>query len=758
MHFSLNQYHGATEVIDENLSENDGEENLKKLKQEADQINDDRYKNMDNKLREEKDALIELVQHEGEEKHAAEMKVKEKVEDVDGKLCPPSDKPPEVNEELTKLDTQLKGILKVSDSKQNVQDTDTGGVVQIVASHPVKHDSRPPLPEKPSPAKIDGAMGKLNRTLPQVEKLDSAVNKTSAEKVTDLHKASAFRDGGAGSGKPAPASGNESAQPKTHSVKHLVRSFERVSRDKDTLELPKATSVPENMSDRHSNVGVPRRQSEPSCNIVENAFPEHLISRAQLTFAIMQTDDRTHTMGDDNADENATRAAPFTQASQWQGVSGFASSTDNSENEEEAEEVVGGDGRIHKTATKTKSNRNLMHTLADEDDLKLDSFARNSMNFDDKDASKAMRNSLIFIDDDIEESPQEHLGLFIKEKVEEKSQGMETRDISFSFMNADKSRGSIADQSTSHIPQTFSVPTNLSDRVSDKAAKDLGNRINAPKLPSSPSKSSLKDKESLSDIKKLAVLNNLKLTQFGKISSSMKKERSSENLDKILSDKKSDTSSPGGSPAKTRHLLKPLDFLLKEKTKSDGDIAGNDRRSRSRSRDGKDRGRSSSRSDEKSRRRQSLTTIEEHRSKAPAFSPLLESVLNVDKLGNGTNGVSVKQNGVTPDNNKIITSNSNAKDKPSKPKDDKTQEEAPEKRERKSRKRSSSAPREKQENVQPSDQEPIVPPLDFNQKVPKPPGLGSAPKKNLVYSARYEIYALYYFLYFFNFDVVCNVM
>ncbi|WAR18408.1 LOW QUALITY PROTEIN: ASATR-like protein [Mya arenaria] len=742
----LNPLHGATEVIDENLSENDGEENLKKLKQEADQIIENKYKNMDNKLREEKEAVIELVQNEGEEKHLAEQKIKEKVEDtdIDGKTGNRDEKPPEVNEELAKLDTQLKGILKASDSKQNLKDTDIGSVVQIVTSEPAKPehpkpDARPPLPEKPSPAKIDGANIKQSRTLPQIDKLESAGNRTSADRGIEP-RISSLKDSGVGN--LSLATGNESAQPKTHSVKQLVKSFEKVSKDKDTLELPKAFSMPENMSDRDRNVGVvPRRQSEPSCNIVENSYPEHLISRAQLTFAVMQTDDRTQTMGDDNVDENATRAAPFTQASQWQGVSGFASSTENSENEEEAEEV-GADGKIHKSTAKSKKV-NLMHTLADEDDLKLDSYARNSMNFDDREASKAMRNSLIFIDDDIEDSPQDQLGLYIKEKVEEKSQGLESRDVSFSFATSDKSRTNKFDKVNSNIPHAFSVPSNLSDRLkenaSEKFAKNMGNRVNVPKIHTSPSKSSLKDKESLSDIKKLAVLNNLKLTQFGKISSSIRRERSSDSLDKILKEKKStDSNSPGSSPAKSRHLLKPIDLLYKEKTKSDGDIAGLDRRSRSRSREGRDRGRSSSRSEDKSKRRQSLTTIEEQRSRAsPVCSPLQEA--NNDRTLLGVENLTPRQNGTALDNKQHDSDNNN-KEKSLKAKEEKSPEEK-DKKERKARKRSSSAPRDKQEKGRNS--EPVfdtpVPPLDLNQKVPKPPGMGSAPKKNLVYSARLSL-------------------
>lgn len=755
MFYSVNQYppgHGATEVIDENLSENDGEENLRKLK-EADQINEDKYKHIDNKLREEKEAEIILDQNEGEEKHLAEQQIKEKIEykDKDGKA---DEEKQERYEDLAKLDTQLKGILKTSDSKQNLKDTDVGGIVQIVTSEPAKPDVKVTLVDRPSASKADGATAKPSRTLPQIDQI--GVNRITADRVLGPRGSARESEG---SGILVSATSNESAPPKTHSVKQLVKSFEMVG--KDTLDIPKAFSVPEYMNEKDRNIstgGGTRRQSEPTCNIVEDSYPEHLISRAPLTFAIAQTDDKTHTMGDDNVDENATRAAPFTQASQWQAVSGFASSTENSENEDDAEEVIGADGKVHKSTTKTKGKVNFMNTLADEDDLKLDSLARTSVYFDDKDSSKALRSSLIFVDDDIEGSPQEQLGMFIREKVEEKSYGVDSRDVSFPFVVSEKSKASRADKSEREglmsisqysvsqpsvgpiIPHAFTVPSKLSEKFSDseKLSKDIGNRMNKPiKYPPSPSKSSLKDKDSLSEVKKLAVLNNLKLSGFGKLSSStLRKERSSDSLDKILKEKKpsSENNSPSGSPAKSRHLLKPIDLMLKEKTKSDGDIAGSERRSRSRSREGKDRGRSSSRSEDKTKRRQSLTTIEENtRSQTPGVSPLEEQVLNNNLVPSASDSFN--------NDTQIAKSKSSAgnKEKTTKSKEEMKSPEEKEKRERKERKRSSSAPRnEKQENQR--NLEPVlpspVPPLDLNQKVPKPPAPGSAPKKNLVYSAR----------------------
>lgn len=754
--FGLNQYppgHGATEVIDENLSENDGEENLKKLK-EAEQIIDDKYKEMDNKLREEKEAVITLDRHEGEEKHLAEQKVKEKNEEKENEpkaVEKEKVEKPDGQRELAKLDTQLKGILKTSDSKQNLKelkDGDAGVIIKVSESEVIRPEVKTSLIDKPSASsKPDGAILKPSRTLPQIDKFESAMSKHGGQRIlmkdADIQSQEAVASADAG----------ESAQLKPHSVRQLVRNFERASsRERDIVEIPKTVSMPENMSekDKHVTCGfVPRRQSEPSCNIMENSYPEHLISRAQLTFAVMQTDDRTHTMGDDNVDENATRAAPFTQASQWQGVSGFASSTDNSENEEDGgEEVIGADGKVHKSTTKSKGKASFLNTLADEDDLKLDSVARNSMYFDEKDHGKLMRNSLIFIDDDIEESPQDQLNIFIKEKMDEALD--HSKETSVSDKSKSKSKSGKGDRYVNSaigsnqfdvsplVPHAFTKPSKASE--SDNISLDMGNRMSVPpKYPSSPSKSALKDKESLSDIKKLAVLNNVKLSAFGKLSSStLRKERSSDSLDKILKDKKSDSAT--SSPSKSRHLLKPIDLLLKEKTKSDGDIAGTERRSRSRSREGRERGRSSSRSEDKSRRRQSLTTIEEHirtSGTTPTVSPLEENENNIaQSVSSNVINASLLSTATLENSKSVIKTNG-------KEPDSKVPEEK-EKKEKRTKRRSNSSSRvEKSENSKHAESELLpVPPLDLNQKVPKPPEQGAAPKRSLVYSARRRRYKM----------------
>lgn len=780
LNFRLNQYpqgQAATEAVDENLSENDAEDE-KKLK-EAELIIENKYKEMDNKLREEKGDIVLLANEtEGqhEEKHQAEQKVKEKVEEKEKvekqeKETQKIEEPKEAV--LTKLDTQLKGILKTSESKPSIQDESgiKSGVKDSYTGIP-KPESKGANIDKQSASNINVASVKPGRTLPQVDKLDT---KGSGKPPLAMHTVSQSEM----VHKQQPHSGDSVTKPVSHSVKQLVKQFERDrSRERDTFELPKAFSMPENISDNLKS-SIPRRQSEPSCNIVDSSsqYPEHLVSRAQLTFAIMQNEEKTHTMGDDNVDENATRAAPFTHASQWQGISAFASSSEESENEE-AEEVIGADGKIHKSSKSQKGN--LMHTLADEDDLRLDSVARNSIVFydGDKDSKSGLRNSLIFIDDDIEDSPHEQLGLLIKDRVDERSLNVDSKDFSFSIPGPSEGRTRLlskADKVDSDsgaivtnqlatadniVPSAFNSP----NTINDKLAKDIGNRISAPlKYPSSPSKSSLKDKESLSDVKKLAVLNNLKLSSFGmKLSgTNLRKERSSDNLDKLLKDKQKENSNHG-SPSKSRHMLKPLDFALREKNKSESDLAGIERKARSRtlSRDEKERGRSGSLSEAKTKhRRQSLSTIEEHINKvhaSPTVTPVVEenpicnsetvpspsntSVKN-DKITPSVSHTSVKNDKITPsvsntsvNNDKTLTSTSNTLVHEDKGKEKKESK-------RSSKKRSSSASRiEKRERELSKTLESVpltpVPPLELSSRVPKPPTAGSAPTRNLVYSSR----------------------
>ena len=112
---------------------------------------------------------------------------------------------------------------------------------------------------------------------------------------------------------------------------------------------------------------------------------DNVMSKAAITFAVMETEDKTH---DEIVDENATRAAPYTVASQWQ--SAFGSSSGNSSNDES-------DAKAKKLSSKHK-----MNTLADDEEWRPDNALRNSLVLQDD--NDFLRGSLNFLDDDLNES------------------------------------------------------------------------------------------------------------------------------------------------------------------------------------------------------------------------------------------------------------------------------------------------------------------------------------------------------------------
>ncbi|BFZ11974.1 hypothetical protein BsWGS_15013 [Bradybaena similaris] len=208
-----------------------------------------------------------------------------------------------------------------------------------------------------------------------------------------------------------------------------------------------------------------------------------LASRAAITFALMQTDDKTHTQCDEAAEDNATRAAPFTMASQW----GPCGSSDEGSDDEESGDEEGGD-----KVRKSKGRRcGVMNTLADEDDHQLDSIARNSLILlDERDSVEVMRTSLVFEDDNTD------------------------------LMKIMQSSGSRAEEGSEGVLENYSRHTdpayqpphhhhhsqpqeksfNSSPRkMPDKLAKDIDNRIGSPMRHSSsagsPSKFVFKNRE-----------------------------------------------------------------------------------------------------------------------------------------------------------------------------------------------------------------------------------------------------------------------
>ncbi|XP_041352893.1 uncharacterized protein LOC121371225 isoform X2 [Gigantopelta aegis] len=277
---------------------------------------------------------------------------------------------------------------------------------------------------------------------------------------------------------------------------------------KDTSVNPNTSGLPASLAKAPDicNYNVDFDENgDDRCNISKNLVdPDFLISRAPVTFAILQTEEKTHTVGDDDdAAENATRAAPFTIASQW--VSAFGSSGEDSDADQSDVESVtklGVDGKIK--YFKTKSKKSFMNTIADVDDI--DSMARNSLVLlDDKDLRDTFRGSLVF-DDDEEENAEHPVAQgkspAFKEPEKVRKQSLPPRQSEGVTLIDMKRSSSVdnKDRKGGKKTSSFSSPR----KMPDKLAKDIGNRIGSPlkQSTSSSSKITFRNRDSFSDEKK----------------------------------------------------------------------------------------------------------------------------------------------------------------------------------------------------------------------------------------------------------------
>ncbi|CAL1544421.1 unnamed protein product [Lymnaea stagnalis] len=249
--------------------------------------------------------------------------------------------------------------------------------------------------------------------------------------------------------------------------------------------------------------GEPSNENE---NMRLESHPD-LASRAAITFALMQTDDKTHTQCDEAGEENATRAAPFTMASQW---GAFGSSDEGSENDSEDD---GGGDKGKKSARARRLA--MMNTLADEDDHQLDSMARNSLVLlDERDGHETMRTSLVFEDDSndlmkIMQSSSSRGEDGLEDGVE--TQGRHSEPIHHN-----------PHQHTQSQEKSFSSSPR---KMPEKLAKDIDNRIGSPlkqNTSGSPSKFVFKNRDQGEEKR------NRKLVALGKppIHSSSKRDKS----------------------------------------------------------------------------------------------------------------------------------------------------------------------------------------------------------------------------------------
>lgn len=441
--------HGATEAVDVNLSYNqeDGDNQLKENEYILDSKNN---RDIDNRLREEKGDIVIVPRSQNmnyvEEKHQVEQLVQE----------------------------------------DNVAPQVTYPEVKVATEEGLPPDQQ----DVPKTCRLDVLADQLNRILKQdVDKPDGKLS--SREQHADQAGcAIRFSEDVVSDGKEWEGHSGTERRPSKGRY-HESQLF------KEIIDRKVQTVTP----NRRGSMGG----EEDGLNNADYQ-QDHLVSRAAITFAIMQTEEKTHTAADENIDENATRAAPFTVASQWGAVSAFGSDSNNSDADDESEGEDGNDMKLKLCSHKSK--RALMNTLADEDDLRLDSIVRNSLvlHDTDRDSRETLRNSLVFLSDEVDPGVQasEEPAFQFRNLSERKHSSS-----SLQFLNVQGSEKTVE----SHLEKSQSVDSIHSklsspNRMPEKLAKEIGNLISSPL--SSPSKHLFKGKDSLTDIKKLASLGHLK--------------------------------------------------------------------------------------------------------------------------------------------------------------------------------------------------------------------------------------------------------
>ena len=435
--------HGATDIIDENLSQEEGEDQLKKNMPDL-IIPDSKYHlEIDNRVVEEKGDILLVPKTDLEteaKKYEAEQKVKDTpgsgktVENGYGPDLPerPASNAQDVEHIPTFRISQMvggeEGMMQISQEMEKAALMRNENGMHDVGDEDCDKNKDHVVPE-------DSAVF-VNANNPQLADSRTVDGATQPENNTNI-------------------------KPHTSGLSSNLAKAPDICNDDVDFDV-------ENGDDR--------------CNISKNIVdPDFLISRAPVTFAILQTEEKTHTAGDDDdAAENATRAAPFTIASQW--VSAFGSSGDDSDADQSDVESVtklGVDGKIK--YFKTKSKKGFMNTIADVDDI--DSMARNSLVLlDDKDLRDSFRGSLVFDDDD--DDNVEHLAAqgkspAVRDREPVRKQSLPPRQ-SEGVTLLDMKRSSSVDNKDRKGGKKPSSSFSSPRKMPDKLAKDIGNRIGSP--------------------------------------------------------------------------------------------------------------------------------------------------------------------------------------------------------------------------------------------------------------------------------------
>ncbi|XP_025103992.1 uncharacterized protein LOC112570027 isoform X1 [Pomacea canaliculata] len=498
--------HGATEVMDENLSQEEGEEPLKKPSTDALIIPVDTVpRDVDNRLLEEhglevvlpKDIILEK-NHVG--KYEAEQRGKDSIFDPKGNFLSPTP-------QLLPLDNRVAedvhqrppvggpaaSAILVIDPKLLVeqgageQGMDVRGLLSI------------PDPSKPGVYKTVVTVGPGGQIKPVDENGKSRAGvKKEMSNGSEPHVPSAIP-------RLIPQATDQRGHlpPAQRAVDGRMRNVNEVVRG----------AVP--VTDRHQGVkqellgreeeDADDEDEEGNGGAQDGYFQA---SRAAVTFAMVQTDVKTPEAEDeDGGDENATRAAPFTMASQWQGISALGSSGDEDSENDVDEEGIRVAPETKQRLTKSRSHQLTMNTLADEDDHNLDSIVRSSLVLhDENNQPELLQRSQTFDDDD--------LSLLARQATDEVITGIARGETKVAHpvvrqtYNVTGAPRLIYESHVSKSKPECKIASSSPRKMPEKLAKDMGNRIGSPlkQTPGSPSKRLFKDdKKAMWAVSKLAV-------------------------------------------------------------------------------------------------------------------------------------------------------------------------------------------------------------------------------------------------------------
>ncbi|XP_076463739.1 uncharacterized protein LOC143295935 isoform X2 [Babylonia areolata] len=492
--------HGATEVMDENLSQEDGEEALKKAG--ADQLIiavDPNQLDVDNRLLEEQGVMVVTPKdiildknHAGHVgKYEAEQKGKDSAADADkaggqfvrcadnhrasdldvrgtlnGDAAPPRERLATAKLELKpggsgERGAESKGLMDIPDpSAPGVYKT----VLQVGSLGPVRvnGDRARAAGNREGPSGFhNGHSGHSGSSIPRLTHVASGASQQA--KVAE----------------PSPVPPASADRPKDGAIVNGKAPPHKTA----TIQLPQA-----------SLVKVPEGEPEETTKD-EGGQEGYQVSRAVVTFAVLQTEDKTHTIGDDEegVDENATRAAPFTMASQWQGISALGSSGEEDSDNNALDEGAPREGGAFRLS-KSRSRQLAMNTLADEDD-NFDSMARNSLVLlDDRDGLDLLRASQVFAE--VEEEEEDSNVSQLARACKEEGGGGEVKaapPLVSSSKPPDLPGGGGGGKGIKVVstePSYMKLNTSSPRKMPEKLAKDIGNRIGSPlkQGPGSPSK------------------------------------------------------------------------------------------------------------------------------------------------------------------------------------------------------------------------------------------------------------------------------